>query len=169
MEALAHCVGRRDTLVNRAMATSAHRASQRPQTTRILIHKKIDDLRNRLKKMARQEKELTAIISEAEGRENELENELEAKQETLRQLHEQVGEFNNQIEKYFSKKESRMAEIMLLQTRSVFILSPRKAVHQLFAAGVVSHREELIQCIALKCFSNNFPLQPVEIVNCFVR
>ena len=118
MESLANCVSRRDTLVNRAIATSTHRASQRPQTTRVLVHRKIDDLRTRLKKLAREEKELTVLISESEDREHQLENQLEDKQAMLQQLQEKTEELNNLILKYIHGKESKMVEILTLQTRA---------------------------------------------------
>ena len=76
MEALAHCVSRRDTLVNRAVATNAHRASTRPQTTRVLLNRKTDDLKNKLKKLAREEKELTVLIHQCENQEAHWETQL---------------------------------------------------------------------------------------------
>ena len=76
MESLANCVSRRDTLVNRAVATNAHRASTRPQTTRVLVNRKIDDLRNKLKKLAREEKELAALITQCERQESQGEAQL---------------------------------------------------------------------------------------------
>ena len=78
----------------RAIATSTHRASQRPQTTRVLVHRKIDDLRTRLKKLAREEKELTVLISESEDRENHLEGQLEEKQRMLQDLQQKSEELN---------------------------------------------------------------------------
>merc|ERR1711971_347224 len=112
VESLANCVSRRDTLVNRAVATSAHRASQRPQTTRVLVNRKIDDLRNKLKKLAREEKELTVLIASTELSENQVQNELGAKQKLLQNLHGKSKELNIQIEKYLYRKESKMVEIL---------------------------------------------------------
>ena len=118
MESLANCVSRRDTLVNRAVATSAHRASQRPQTTRVLVNRKIDDLRNKLKKLAREEKELTVLISEQEIKETHVRNQLGGKQIMLQNLHSKSKELNAQIEKYLYRKEAKMVEILGLQTRA---------------------------------------------------
>lgn len=118
MENLANTVTRRETLVNRAVATSSHRASQRPQTTRVLIARKIDDLRNKLKKLNREEKELTAVIQETEARETVLDTNLDAKQEVLKKLHDKSQELHLAIEKYTAKKESKMVQILTLQTRA---------------------------------------------------
>ena len=118
MESLANCVSRRDTLVNRALATSTHRASQRPQTTRVLVHRKIDDLRARLKKLAREEKELTVMISQSEDRESHLVSQLEEKQRLLEDLQQKSQDLNNLILKYIHGKERKMVEILTLQTRA---------------------------------------------------
>ena len=114
--------------IYRAVATSAHRASQRPQTTRVLVSRKIDDLRNKLKKLAREEKELTVLISETEIQEGNIQNELGAKQQLLQNLHAKSKELNAQIEKYLWRKEAKMVEILSLQTRySCFSLNALKS------------------------------------------
>ena len=115
-------------IIYRAVAPSAPRASQRPQTTRVLVSRKIDDLRNKLKKLAREEKELTVLISETEIQEGNIQNELGAKQQVLQNLHAKSKELNAQIEKYLWRKEAKMVEILSLQTRySCFILNALKS------------------------------------------
>ena len=58
------------------------------------------------------------LISESEDRERQLENQLEDKQTMLQQLQEKTEELNNLILKYIHRKESKMVEILTLQTRA---------------------------------------------------
>ena len=94
------------------------RSSQRPQTTRILVTRKIDDMRNKLKKLAREEKDLAAEIAQNEAKENELEIELDRKQDLIRQLHHKSEELNAKLDSFLTKREIKMNELLALQTRA---------------------------------------------------
>ena len=132
-------------LINRAVATSAHRASQRPQTTRVLVNRKIDDLRNKLKKLAREEKELTVLIASTELTENHVQNELGAKQKLLQNLHGKSKELNIQIEKYLYRKESKMVEILGLQTRAKWYRSIKTKKYKMSVENDDAALNEIVQ------------------------
>ena len=75
-------------------------------------------MRSKLKKLTREEKELTVLISQSEDREHQLEGQLEDKQSMLQTLQQKTEELNNLILKYIHAKEGKMVEILTLQTRA---------------------------------------------------
>ena len=75
-------------------------------------------MRNKLRKLAREEKELASEIAQSESKENELENELDRKQELLRQLHDKSEELNAKLDSFLTKREHKMNELLSLQTRA---------------------------------------------------
>ena len=89
-----------------------------PIFSRVLITRKIDDLRNKLKKFAREEKEVTALIGECEASENHVQNQLNLKQKIFRELQQKSIDLGLQMEKFLYRKEIKMIQILTLQTRA---------------------------------------------------
>ena len=57
-------------------------------------------MRNKLKKLAREEKDLASEIAQNEAKENELETELDRKQDLIRQLHQKSEELNAKLDSF---------------------------------------------------------------------
>ena len=75
-------------------------------------------MRNKLKKLAREEKDLASEIAQNEAKENELETELDRKQDLIRQLHQKSEELNAKLDSFLTKREIKMNELLALQTRA---------------------------------------------------
>ena len=62
VESLEDSVHRRETLVDKAETLSAIQRGKRPQLKKSLTNKRVDDLSNKLKKLAKDEKDLSKVL-----------------------------------------------------------------------------------------------------------
>ena len=102
-------------------------------------------MRNKLKKLAREEKEIASEIAQSEAKENELENELDRKQDLLRQLHDKSEELNAKLDSFLTKREHKMSELLSLQTRAKWYRSVKVKKYRMSVENDDAALNEIIQ------------------------
>eukprot|EP00094_Tigriopus_californicus_P006577 TCALIF_06333-PA protein Name:"Similar to Ccdc40 Coiled-coil domain-containing protein 40 (Mus musculus)" AED:0.16 eAED:0.16 QI:0/0.5/0/0.66/1/1/3/0/818 len=133
IENIQNTVQRRETLVDKAANNSHLHQAKKPQLSKSMMNKKIEDLKAKFRKVHREEQALKQLCTSKNSRHEDLEQELEHRGKLLKSIRQTSEEISKEIEAHHDLKDTKLAQILQLQTRSKWYRSVKERKYKMYS------------------------------------